>query len=119
MAMTINQTETYTVLKAIDENGGKKIITISDFFKEFNENYTKFKNENLILDFSKNINIDLNEILLFSQINEEHKNNNKSFVIVCNGIDFDELSNTLIAVPSFKEAEDVIDIEDIERDLGI
>lgn len=117
--MTINQTETFTVLKAIDENSGKQIITIIDFFKEFNENYAKFKDENLILDFSKNINIDLKEILLFSQISEEHKKNNKSFVIVCNGIKFDELPNELIAVPTFKEAEDIIDIEDIERDLGI
>lgn len=117
--MIINKTDTFTILKTFDENSGKDIITIFDFFEEFNENYTNFKSENIILDFSRNISIDLKEILLFSQKSKEHKNNNKSFVIVCNGIKFDELPNELIAVPTFKEAEDIIDIEDIERDLGI
>ena len=117
--MTINQTESFTTLQSFDKNGGKQLITILDFFKIFSDNYAKFKNENLILDFSKNINIDLKEILLFSQISETHKNNDKSFVIVCNGINFDDLPNNLIAVPTLQEAEDIIEIENIERDLGI
>lgn len=117
--MKVFQTESYTKLLAIAQNGGKEIITIFDFFEEFNENYPKFKNENLILDFSGNINTDLKEILLFSQRSEEHKNNNKSFVIVCKGINFNMLPNQLIAVPTLQEAEDIIEIEDIERDLGI
>jgi len=117
--MIINQTETYIKLQAIDKNSGKELITIFDFYKEFDEDYAKFKNENLILDFSGNINLDLKEILLFSSRSEEHKNNNKSFVIVCKGINFDKLPNQLIAVPTLKEAEDIIEIEDIERDLGI
>ncbi len=117
--MIITKTKTFTILETSDKNSGKDIISIFEFFEEFNENYTNFKNENIIFDFSKNIDIDLKEILLFSQKSKEHKNNNKSFVIVCNGIKFDELPNELIAVPTFKEAEDIIDIEDIERDLGI
>lgn len=117
--MIINKSETFTTLQTFSKNGGKDIITIFAFFEEFNENYTNFKSENLILDFSNNINTSLKEILLFSQKSEEHKKNNKSFVIVCNGIKFDELPNNLIAVPTFKEAVDIIDIEDIERDLGI
>jgi len=117
--MIINKTDVFTILKTFDKNSGKDIITIFDFFNEFNENYTNFKSDNLILDFSKNKDIDFNEILLFLQKSEEHKNNNKSFVIVCNGIKFDKLPSNLIAVPTFKEAEDIIDIENIERDLGI
>ena len=71
------------------------------------------------MDFSNNINIDLKEILLFSHIGAEHKNNNKSFVIVYNGIDIDALPNDLMVVPTLTEAEDIIEIEEIERDLGI
>ena len=77
------------------------------------EKYPIFKNDNLIIDFSNNFNIELDEILLISQLAMDHKNNNKSFVIVCNGFDIDEI----IIVPTFKEAEDVIEIEGIERDL--
>ena len=57
--------------------------------------------------------------MLFSQLSELHRNNNKSFVIVCEGLAYDELPDELVVVPTFKEAEDIIEIEDIERDLGI
>ena len=45
--MIINKTDTFTILKTFDENSGKNIITIFDFFEEFNENYTNFKSENI------------------------------------------------------------------------
>lgn len=115
--MIINKTSLYTSLQPSEEN--KILENIFEFNKEFSEKYTNFKNENLILDFSSNINIDLEEILLFLQKNKEHKKNKKSFVIVCSGINFDIINEELIIVPTFKEAEDVIEIEEIERDLGI
>lgn len=114
--MLINKTKYFTVLQPSLENNK---INISNFNNDFNEKYLNFKNDNLILDFSNNINVDLKEILLFSQKSKEHKKNKKSFVIVCNGINFDELDNELIIVPTLKEAEDIIEIEEIERDLGI
>ncbi len=114
--MLINKTKSFTVIQPsskIDK------INILKFNTDFNEKYINFKNDNLILDFSNNINFDLKKILLFSQKSKEHKKNKKSFVIVCNGIDFDELDNEMITVPTLKEAEDIIEIEEIERDLGI
>ena len=114
--MLINKTKSFTVLQP-SLKGNK--INISNFNNDFNKKYLNFKNDNLILDFSNNINIDLKEILLFSQKSKEHKKNKKSFVIVCNGIDFDEFDNEQIIVPTLKEAEDIIEIEEIERDLGI
>lgn len=45
--------------------------------------------------------------------------NEKSFVMVCDGIEFDQVPDELIVVPTFKEAEDIIEMEEIERDLGI
>ncbi len=117
--MIIKPTNTYTKLLTDGKNSGKEVITIFDFFKEFDENYRKFNNVNLILDFSRNINIDLKEILLFSPRSQEHKQNSKSFVIVCKFINFDKLPSQLIVVPTLQEAEDIIEIEDIERDLGI
>ncbi len=117
--MNISKSKSHTILKPIYENGGKKVKSILAFNKEFNKNYHIFKNENLILDFSEYNNIELKEILLFSQKNLEHKNNNKSFVIVYSGMDFDDVTNELIVVPTLEEAEDIIEIEKIERDLGI
>ena len=74
---------------------------------------------NLILDFSNNINIEIEEILLLSPQCKNHNNNNKSFVVVSSNIDIERMSNNLVVVPTFQEAIDVIEIEEIERDLGI
>jgi hypothetical protein len=117
--MIFKETYSYTIIGPSLKNGSKKIETILNFHKKFDEKYLNFKNINLILNFSDYINIELKEILLFSLKSEEHKKNKNSFVIVCKGIDFEELPNELIAVPTVKEAEDIIEIEDIERDLGI
>ena len=112
--MIINKTDAYTSIQPskTDDNSP---INILKFSKELIEKYPIFKSDNLIIDFSNNFNIELDEILLFSQLAMDHKNNNKSFVIVYNGFDIDEI----MMVPTFKEAEDVIEIEEIERDLGI
>ncbi len=117
--MEIDKTATYYSIspsknEVLTEDDGFQI-----FYNAFLENNTNFKNVNLILDFSEIINIDLNKILVFSQLSETHRNNHKSFVIVCNGIEFDKIPDEIVAVPTFKEAEDIIEIEDIERDLGI
>ena len=112
--MIINKTDIYTVVQpsSVADNSS---INILEFRKELVEKYPIFKNDNLIIDFSSNLNIDLDEILLFSQIAMDHKNNKKSFVMVSGGFDIDEI----IVVPTFKEAEDIIELEEIERDLGI
>lgn len=116
--MKINKTDKFYGLSpsGIELSEGEEGFQL--FFNEFLKNNTNFKNVNLILDFSSIINIDLNKILLFSQLSETHRNNNKSFVIVCEGIEFDKIPDEIVAVPTFKEAEDIIEIEDIERDLG-
>ncbi len=112
--MIVNKTDAYTSIKPSNADDNSS-INILEFSKELIEKYPIFKSDNLIIDFSNNFNIELDEILLFSQLAMDHKNNKKSFVIVCNGFDIDEI----IMVPTFKEAEDVVEIEEIERDLGI
>ncbi len=117
--MEINKTDTYYSISPSENEKLTEKDGFQIFFNSFLKNNTNFKNINVILDFSKTINIDLDKILLFSQISETHRNNNKSFVIVCEGIEFDKIPDEIVAVPTFKEAEDIIEIEDIERDLGI
>jgi hypothetical protein len=117
--MKIDKKDSYYKLSLIENELGSEEEGFKNFFNLFLKNNTNFKNVNLILDFSNSINIDLNKILLFSQLSETHRNNNKSFVIVCKGIEFDEIPDEIVAVPTLKEAEDIIEIEDIERDLGI
>jgi hypothetical protein len=47
-----------------------------------------------------------------------HKKANKSFVIVTSDLDYNAISNKLTVVRSLIEAHDIIEMEEIERDLG-
>lgn len=117
--MKIHKTDSYYSVSPSDKELLREDLVMEMFFDAFVKKNTNFKNVNLILDFSGLINIELNKILLFSQISEAHRKNGKSFVIVCDGIEFDQVPDELIVVPTFKEAEDIIEMEEIERDLGI
>jgi hypothetical protein len=45
------------------------------------------------------------------------KKNKKSFVIVASNIDFNKVSDKITVVPTLQEAHDIIEMEEIERDL--
>lgn len=47
-----------------------------------------------------------------------YKKANKSLVVVCQDIDFNEVPEYLNVVPTIIEANDIIGMEEIERDLG-
>ena len=117
--MIINPTDSFTILKPDNDKNDNKNKNILKFHQDFTEKYINFKDVNLILDFSNIINLELQEILLFSQNNKVHKINNKSFVLVVNGIKFDHLPDKMVVVPTLTEAKDIIELENIERDLGI
>ena len=55
---------------------------------------------------------------MFSDLSKAHQKGKKSFVIVADGIDFNVVPTKLIVVPSLQEAHDIIEMEEIERDLG-
>lgn len=89
------------------------------FFSELKEKISTFSNDNLILDFSGIVNTDVTKILLFSPLSGKQKRRNRSFVIVSEGINVDEIPEDISIVPTLQEAIDIIDMENIERDLGI
>ena len=109
--MKISKNEKYTLVK-IEE-------TINSIFLEdFTKIFSKFKGEQLIIDFSENINTSEKDLELFLELNNQHRENGTSFVIVCEHIDVDKLPEELNVVPTLTEAEDTIEMEAIERDLG-
>ncbi|NNC70515.1 MAG: ribonuclease Z [Flavobacteriaceae bacterium] len=109
--MKIERIDKLTIIKPSENS-------ISKFFLVFKEKYSNFKRENLILDFSDFKGVKTENILLFLQIAKGHKHNGMSFVIISNEINPDDLPDTLMAVPTLTEAQDIIEMEEIERDLG-
>jgi DNA replication protein DnaD len=91
---------------------------INSFLEKVTSELNSFKTQNLILDVSNNKNVTLKDIKLFAEASKTHKKNKKSFVIVANDIDFNAVPAKMIVVPSQLEANDIIEMEEIERDLG-
>ena len=78
-----------------------------------------FSSKNIILDLSPMRNLLSKHIKDFVELAIYHKEfNNKSFVVVTGPIGLKHLPDGINVVPSMNEAIDMIEIEDIERDLG-
>jgi len=107
----------------IDKKGNTTIITqekftIIELVKKFEALYPKFKNDNIIFVLTSLNDIKNSDISEFLKVSNIHKNENHSFVIVSNKVNLDEVSQDLIVVPTQQEAFDIIEMEEIERDLG-
>ena len=110
--MDLDKSENHKLIKPVEGS-------ISEFFLAFKKKYSNFSSENLILDFSDFKGVKTENILVFLQLATDHQNNGMSFVIVSNEIDTDRLPEKLIVVPTVSEALDIIEMEEIERDLGL
>lgn len=79
---------------------------------------SKYKGQNVVLNLLKYTDFELPDLLLFLKTSNLHRKTKHSFVIVNDTIDIDDVPNEMIVVPTILEAGDIIEMEDIERDLG-
>ncbi|GAB7257212.1 hypothetical protein [uncultured Polaribacter sp.] len=109
--MLITKKENYILVTSEEEN-------FTEFYKKFKDNYGYIKDGHLIIHISKKISIENKDFLLFLDIAEEKQQNGTSFVIVNSVIDIDNFPESLNIVPTLQEAEDILEMEAIERELG-
>jgi len=107
----------------IDRDENIVIITqdntsLKNFVGQLKKRYNKFKNNHIILNISGLKAIGLKDILHFLKLSNTHRASKKSFVIVSDKINLDQIPDEIVVVPTLHEAYDVIEMEDIERDLG-
>ena len=88
------------------------------FLQKITSQSESYKNQNLILDLTHDKSTTIQSIKAFSDLSKLHCKKKKSFVIVAENIDFNTLPKSLVVVPSVLEAHDIIDMDEIERDLG-
>jgi hypothetical protein len=88
------------------------------FLMKVTHEYKTFQKHNIIIDIRLHKNLTLKEIDSFLPLSKTHKKSKKSFVIVTSDFDFNGVSNKLAVVRSLQEAHDIIEMEEIERDLG-
>ena len=89
------------------------------FVTQLTDQYLDLINYNIVVDLSAQKAISLHDITLFANLSKAHKKQKKSFVIVVNDINFNKIASKMTVVPTLQEAQDIIEIEEIERDLGI
>jgi len=109
--MIITQKENYTSVVS-DES------TFKEFYTSFSTEIEKLKDQHLIVQVSENLNISEQDISLFLNVAEAQNENGMSFVVICAAADNDFFPEHFNIVPTFVEAEDIIQMEAIERDLG-
>jgi len=110
-SMLIEKKENYKLIYS-DEN------SFSKFYSSFLKKEKEFDKENLIVQISNEINITKEDFLLFLSIAKQKKENSTSLVIVYKDINIDDFPEDFNIVPTLVEAEDIIEMEAIERELG-
>ncbi|WP_394749706.1 ribonuclease Z [Spongiimicrobium salis] len=93
--------------------------SIQNFLENLNNAYSKLKNDHIIVNLFSFSKLTAGDILEFLQLSNAHRNANKSFVIVTDKVTYDEVPEEICVVPTIQEAKDIIEMEEIERDLGI
>lgn len=107
----------------IDQDGTISIITqekatIIELVKKIKALYPKFKKNNIIVSLSSLNTLSLQDIIEFLEVSNSHRSSKQSFVIVSDKIDLDTVPDEIVVVPTIQEAYDIIEMEEMERDLG-
>lgn len=80
--------------------------------------YDKYKAYHIIVRISSLEQIGLHDVIEFLRLSNNHRADKKSFVVVSSQVNLDETPDEIVVVPTIEEAFDIIEMEDIERDLG-
>lgn len=107
--MKVSSNEKFTTLTAEKD--------FDYFFNFFVSAYDPLTAGNIVLDLS-NIKASETNINQFKKHAESQAENNNSFVIVIPSFDADAFDEKLNIVPTLLEAEDMIDMDEMTRDLG-
>lgn len=109
--MNIDKKEKYTIITPTENS-------FEDFFHAFSAELTALNSTHLFLNFLNSFSVNVAELEKFSNISENKKENGYSFVLIANSVEIDDFEDeTLSVVPTIGEAEDVLEMDDIERDL--
>jgi hypothetical protein len=92
--------------------------SLIDFLTKLTSNFSEYSDVNLVLDFSEKMDIKVADLKIFSDISKTQFKRKKSLVLVVKNVNFNALPKSIVAVPSLQEAHDLIEMDEIERDLG-
>lgn len=91
--------------------------TIVELAANIEKKYNNIKNDNIIVNLFSVKEILPSAINDFLLLSKKHKEAKRSFVIVSSKLAYDSAPEELTIVPSIQEAHDIVEMEEIERDL--
>ncbi len=91
---------------------------LDSFRLKLTNEFKTFQKSNIIVDIRMYKSLSVKEIESFLPLSKSHKKAKKSFIVVTSEPDFNAVSDKLAVVRSIQEAHDIIEMEEIERDLG-
>ncbi|WP_373057445.1 ribonuclease Z [Zunongwangia sp. H14] len=94
------------------------IGSLTEFASVLTKKHESFEDKNIIVDLKKYEQLEIEDLLGFLELSNIHREHKKSFVIVNSALHADKIPDELIIAPTLQEAEDIIQMEEIERDLG-
>jgi hypothetical protein len=109
--MLIEKKETYAVILPEESS-------FSEFYTVFLSKTNEISETHLFLNLLDTFPLSVGDLERFSVFSERQKENGKSFVLITNAVEIDDFEDeTLSVVPTLIEAEDVLEMDEIERDL--
>ncbi|MBT8237807.1 MAG: ribonuclease Z [Croceitalea sp.] len=94
-------------------------ISIATFLANLNAAYANLKHDNIIINLFSFDKLTANDVLEFLDISNKHRKSKKSFVLVTDKVSYEEVPESICVVPTIQEAKDIIEMEEIERDLDL
>lgn len=94
-------------------------ISLAKFLNNLNAGYEKIKHDHIIVNLFSFSGLTANDVMEFRQLSDTHRAADKSFVLVSDKVSYDEVPDHIIVVPTLQEAHDIIQMEEIERDLDL
>jgi hypothetical protein len=91
---------------------------LDSFRLKLTNEYKTFQKNNIIVDIRMYKTLLVKDIQIFLPLSKTHKKAKKSFIILTSESDLNAVSDKLAVVRSLQEAHDIIEMEEIERDLG-
>lgn len=109
--MKVSQTEKCTLI--VDDQSD-----LVSFLMKLTHEFKTFDKQNIVVDLTLYDSLAVKQINGFLKLSDIHKKNKKSFVVVAKNVNFTAISEKLTVVPTIQEAHDMIEMEEIEHDLG-
>lgn len=107
-----------------DKEGNTTIVfqeksSLPVFLDNLTRAYPRLKNDHLILNLFSFGPLTTADLIGFLELSDRHRGRGKSFVLVSDQITYDQVPDEISLAPSLQEARDIIEMEEIERDLDL